>query len=163
MDHKVVQAAVGLHAFVRRRHVIELGADRSIIIADSSETVAGVISRALGRTDAPVAVLVSLSLDARITSASVVPRPLATCCGIDAIGVFREEMRADSAAVILVHSHPSGDPRPKEADVELTRDLLLAADATGIALLDHIILGRAIYYSFAESGELGLFRRELRK
>ncbi len=75
--------------------------------------------------------------------------------------VFREAIRHGATAVVCVHNHPSGDPAPSAADVQVTRQLREAAKAVDIELLDHVIVGRAAadpqgrgYYSFRESGVL---------
>ena len=75
--------------------------------------------------------------------------------------VFREAIRQGATAVVCVHNHPSGDPAPSAADVQVTRQLREAARAVDIELLDHVIVGRAAadpqgrgYYSFRESGVL---------
>ncbi|MEZ5276445.1 MAG: DNA repair protein RadC [Opitutaceae bacterium] len=75
--------------------------------------------------------------------------------------VFREAIRAGASAVICVHNHPSGDPAPSSADIQVTRQLRDAAKAVDIDLLDHIVIGRKEidpaglgYYSFRESGLL---------
>ncbi len=73
--------------------------------------------------------------------------------------VFREAIRQGATAVVCVHNHPSGDPAPSAADVQVTRQLRDAAKAVDIELLDHVIVGRAGadpqgrgYYSFREAG-----------
>ncbi|MBA3848412.1 MAG: hypothetical protein C0502_00255 [Opitutus sp.] len=75
--------------------------------------------------------------------------------------VFREAIRQGAAAVICAHNHPSGDPAPSAADVQLTRQLRDAAQAVDIELVDHVILGRpaadphgAGFYSFRQGGVL---------
>lgn len=75
--------------------------------------------------------------------------------------VFREAIRAGSSAIICVHNHPSGDPSPSSADIQVTRQLRDAAKAVDIDLLDHVIVGRKEidpaglgFYSFRESGLL---------
>lgn len=75
--------------------------------------------------------------------------------------VFREAIRESASAVICAHNHPSGDPAPSSADVQLTRQLRDAAKAVEIDLLDHVIIGRLTadpagrgYYSFREAGLL---------
>ena len=75
--------------------------------------------------------------------------------------VFREAIRQGATAVVCVHNHPSGDPAPSAADVQVTRQLREAAKAVDIELLDHVIVGRPAsdpqgrgYYSFRESGVL---------
>src|SRR6266851_1210466 len=55
---------------------------------------------------------------------------------------FRDAVRANAAAMVLVHNHPSGDPGPSVDDVQLTQDAGQAGLLLGIAVLDHVILGR---------------------
>jgi len=52
--------------------------------------------------------------------------------------------------VVLVHNHPSGNPLPSDADVELTQTMARAAYWTGCALTDHVIMGMDTFYSFRE-------------
>ena len=75
--------------------------------------------------------------------------------------VFRSAIRESAAAVVCAHNHPSGDPSPSAADIQLTRQLREAAAAVDIPLLDHVIIGRRGadplgrgYYSFREAGLL---------
>ncbi len=75
--------------------------------------------------------------------------------------VFRSAIREAAAAVVCTHNHPSGDPSPSAADIQLTRQLREAAAAVDIPLLDHVIIGRRGadplgrgYYSFREAGLL---------
>jgi DNA repair protein RadC len=55
--------------------------------------------------------------------------------------LFREAVRASAASVVVVHNHPSGDPTPSGADIQLTRRLVRAGDVLGIELLDHVVIG----------------------
>ena len=75
--------------------------------------------------------------------------------------VYREAIRLGASAVICVHNHPSGDPAPSAADVQVTRQLREAARTVDIDLLDHVIVGTRSgdpagrgYYSFRDSGIL---------
>ena len=75
--------------------------------------------------------------------------------------VFRAAIRHGAAAVVCVHNHPSGDPAPSAADIQVTRQLREAAKAVDIDLVDHVIVGRPAtdprglgYYSFREAGIL---------
>lgn len=56
--------------------------------------------------------------------------------------VIRRALELGSTAVILVHNHPSGDPTPSQADVRMTQDIVNIAKPLGIAVHDHIIIGR---------------------
>ncbi|MDH7799464.1 MULTISPECIES: DNA repair protein RadC [unclassified Beijerinckia] len=56
--------------------------------------------------------------------------------------VMRRALELAATAIILVHNHPSGDPAPSQADITVTRDIQNIAQSLGIALHDHIIIGR---------------------
>lgn len=66
--------------------------------------------------------------------------------------VFRNAIVANSAAIILVHNHPSGDPTPSEADIKVTRDLIRAGQLLKIEVLDHVIMGENRRTSLREMG-----------
>jgi len=55
--------------------------------------------------------------------------------------VVRRALELGSAALIIVHNHPSGDPEPSRQDVALTRELIAASKPLGIAVHDHIVVG----------------------
>ena len=57
--------------------------------------------------------------------------------------VVRRALELSATAIILVHNHPSGDPTPSRADVEMTHRIIEAATPLGVAVHDHIIIGRA--------------------
>lgn len=67
---------------------------------------------------------------------------------------FRPAIREAAAAIIFLHNHPSGDPSPSAEDREVTRRLQRAGELLGIPVLDHVIVGRDAYYSFADDGQL---------
>jgi DNA repair protein RadC len=56
--------------------------------------------------------------------------------------VFKEAVRTSSAALVLAHNHPSGDPTPSAEDIRITRQLVEASRVMDIEVLDHVILGR---------------------
>ena len=68
--------------------------------------------------------------------------------------VYKSALLASAASVIFVHSHPSGDPEPSLSDREITKQLKEAGDLMGIEVLDHVIIGRDEYYSFADKDEI---------
>jgi DNA repair protein RadC len=56
--------------------------------------------------------------------------------------VARRALELSAAALILVHNHPSGDPKPSAADVAITRDIVAAAATVGVKVHDHLVIGR---------------------
>jgi DNA repair protein RadC len=68
--------------------------------------------------------------------------------------VLKPAVIASSAAIILCHNHPSGDPLPSEEDRLITRTIIQAADVVGIRVLEHLIITMENdhFYSFADEG-----------
>ncbi len=68
--------------------------------------------------------------------------------------VVKRALTLNAAALILVHNHPSGDPKPSREDIEMTREVRTAADALGISIHDHLVIGRKGHASFRSLGLL---------
>ena len=68
--------------------------------------------------------------------------------------VVKRALELGASALILVHNHPSGDPTPSRADIEMTAAVREAAEVLGIALHDHIVIGRTGEVSFRAEGWL---------
>jgi len=68
--------------------------------------------------------------------------------------VFREAAIGGATAIVVFHTHPSGDPTPSPDDADLTRRLVAAGVLMGIDVVDHLILGDLRYWSFKENGDL---------
>jgi DNA repair protein RadC len=68
--------------------------------------------------------------------------------------VVKRALELNASALILVHNHPSGDPTPSDADILLTGQIGSAAEALGLVLQDHLIIGKSREQSFRASGLL---------
>ncbi|SMF79810.1 DNA repair protein RadC [Tistlia consotensis] len=66
--------------------------------------------------------------------------------------VVKRALELNASALILVHNHPSGDPTPSRADIEMTRELAEAAAKLGIVLHDHVVIARGGHASFRAKG-----------
>ncbi|HPW26943.1 MAG TPA: JAB domain-containing protein, partial [Tenuifilaceae bacterium] len=68
--------------------------------------------------------------------------------------IIRAAVEKLASAIIVVHNHPSGNPKPSEKDIAITEKLKQAVDFFDIALLDHLIITDSKCYSFADEGTL---------
>ncbi len=68
--------------------------------------------------------------------------------------VIKRALELGSAAIILVHNHPSGDSTPSRQDIAITRDICDAAGKLGITVHDHIVIGKDGHTSFRSKGLL---------
>lgn len=80
------------------------------------------------------------------------------CGTVDHAPVYPREIAAralelDARGVVLAHNHPSGDPQPSAADIEVTGQVAAALRAVGVALVDHLVVGA---YGLASFESLGL-------
>ena len=66
--------------------------------------------------------------------------------------VIRRALEIGSSSLILVHNHPTGDPQPSRADIQLTRDIVEAGKRLGVAVHDHIIIGANGHVSLRAQG-----------
>ncbi|MEZ2742216.1 DNA repair protein RadC [Paenalcaligenes hominis] len=76
-----------------------------------------------------------------LTQASVYPRE-----------VVKLALQYNAAALIMTHNHPSGDPRPSQADIEMTKNLQKALALVDVRVLDHIVVGAKGCESLADQG-----------
>lgn len=68
--------------------------------------------------------------------------------------IFKNALLKEATSIMLCHNHPSGVARPSSDDRQLTRKLIKAGKILDIAILDHLIIGENLYFSFAEEGIL---------
>jgi len=66
--------------------------------------------------------------------------------------VAKRALELNASALILVHNHPSGDPTPSESDIAMTGQIELACQAIGVALHDHVVIGKGAEASFRTLG-----------
>lgn len=68
--------------------------------------------------------------------------------------IFLEAIKKSSAAIVICHNHPSGDPTPSPEDINVTKRIKECGKLLGIELLDHIVIGNGIYISLKEKNVL---------
>ena len=87
-----------------------------------------------------------------IHEAVVVSKGTLTASLVHPRDTFKAAIRESAAAVIFIHNHPSGDTRPSQEDILLTKRLVQAGEVLGIRVLDHIIVGDGSHFSFRDRG-----------
>lgn len=68
--------------------------------------------------------------------------------------VVKRALEIGASAVILVHNHPSGDPKPSKSDIDMTRQVVEAARPLGLLVHDHLVMGEKGHFSFKSEGLL---------
>jgi DNA repair protein RadC len=66
--------------------------------------------------------------------------------------VFKEGIRKNASALIVIHNHPSGDPTPSPDDVAVTRAIVQAGKLLDVEVLDHLVIGHGKWVSLKERG-----------
>lgn len=68
--------------------------------------------------------------------------------------IVKRALEVGATAVILVHNHPSGDPTPSNADIEMTKEIVRAVTPIDVIVHDHLIISATGHYSFKAHGHL---------
>lgn len=66
--------------------------------------------------------------------------------------IMRRAIELGATALVLAHNHPSGDPTPSRADIEMTKEIVRAAQAVGVTVHDHLVIGKGRHVSFKGKG-----------
>jgi DNA repair protein RadC len=66
--------------------------------------------------------------------------------------IYQNALKVNASSLIIAHNHPSGEVTPSEADKNLTKKIQQAGEVLDIALVDHLIIARHNYFSFADEG-----------
>ncbi|HEX4638996.1 MAG TPA: JAB domain-containing protein [Chthoniobacterales bacterium] len=100
-----------------------------------------------------MAVVLILNTKLQVTAFSLISIGTLNESIVHARDVFRPAIALNAYSIALMHNHPSGDPKPSKADLELTTDLREAGKLIGIFLEDHIIIGAGnLFFSFDPYG-----------
>lgn len=73
---------------------------------------------------------------------------------VDSRLIFAVALKCNATGILLCHNHPSGNLKPSDADITLTRSIKKCADFLDISLIDHLIITRNGYFSFSNEGKL---------
>src|SRR5947207_3580690 len=104
---------------------------------------APLVAQYIGDSDREVFAVALLTVRHRVLGLHTVSVGCLTSSLVHPREVFKPAILASSAALLLAHNHPSGDPEPSAEDIALTRRLIAGGQLLGIEILDHLILGEA--------------------
>lgn len=109
------------------KNIIELQEEFKILLLNRNNTVLGVYALSKGGVASTV---------------------------VDPKLVFAVALKCNASSIIISHNHPSGHLKPSESDRKLTKRLKMAGEYLDITILDHIIVTKEDFYSFADNGIL---------
>jgi DNA repair protein RadC len=141
----------------------ETSPPNQMILGDTPEKVAEywrtqITQSAAYNPDVENCVILFLNTRRRITGHIYISTGTLDTLNVHPREIFKGAIVANSAAIIIGHNHPSGDPTPSEADIKMTRDIIRAGQLLRIDLLDHIIMGHSTEgKGYCSLRELGYF------
>lgn len=96
--------------------------------------------------------VVILDTKHHIVTTSNVYRGSVNAVSVRMADIFKPAVRHSASAIALVHNHPSGDPSPSAADVQMTREAVAAGKMLDMPVIDHVIIGRGTHVSLKRLG-----------
>ncbi len=119
--------------------------------ADSSQKAFQIIKKQISTEVEEVWVL-ALNSELRLIDKDLLFRGTVNKCTLHARDIFKYLCKFNAVAFILVHSHPSGNTLPSGPDHHVTKQLFFASQIMEIPLIDHLIVSKVNYFSFADIG-----------
>lgn len=127
---------------------------RKDLCFSNSGSVADYFMEKLRHRDTECVMLVSIDAKGYLIQEKLISDGSVRMSLISPREIFLEALKSKAVSILLVHNHPSGDPTPSTADVELTKTVDELGKSLGIPLVDHVIIGDNRYASFRELGIL---------
>lgn len=125
------------------------------VTVSSPESVAAYV-KGMDEFDRELGVVLHLDTKNKVIGKEIVSKGSLNAAIVHPREVFKGAILNNSAGIIFIHNHPSGEPRPSGADIEITRKLKDTGNITGIDLMDSIIIGQdGKFYSMREEQQGG--------
>lgn len=121
---------------------------------NSAENAAKFIQNFLHNTDREYVVTCCTDAKMHPVSVEIIAIGSLQICPLELREALKNAILSNAAYLLLFHTHPSGDPQPSNADVDMTKRIKASGELLGIPLLDHIVLGEGKIYSFRQEGVL---------
>lgn len=115
-----------------------------------SSVAAGILRDYMSGLDHEEMWAMFLTIENSLIDQEMLTKGTLTSTLIDARTIVKHSLMNNAAGVIIVHNHPSGNPNPSPCDVRETQKVRDACKLMDISLVDHIVISRDSYYSFAD-------------
>ncbi len=122
------------------------------LVVKSPQDIANLLQAEMSLLDQEELRLVLLNTKNQVLAISQLYKGSVNTSLIRVSEVFREAVRENCPALVVVHNHPSGDPTPSPEDIEITEQIVKAGKLLDIEVLDHLIIGHQRYVSLKERG-----------
>ena len=139
---------------------LEIGKRRNLAVAlerksiKSSEAVFNVIQPQIGDLPHEEFWVLYLNNHNKMMRSVCISKGGITGTVVDIRQIFNIALREQATSIILAHNHPSGNIKPSQADLNLTKKIAEAGKVLDIAVLDHLIITEKAYYSFRDEGDI---------
>jgi len=134
------------------RRLLSSGTEEKAVVR-SPQDVANLLMGDMCHLDQEQLKVVLLNSKNQVVRVSEVYRGNVSTSVVRASELFRDAVRENSPAIIVVHNHPSGDPTPSPEDIKVTEQVVEAGRLLDIEVLDHVIVAEQGYVSLKEKGE----------
>ena len=137
---------------------VKMVKERSVLYSarriQSSSDADALVRQFLEELDREAMIVVALNAKSEPTCLQVISTGSISASIVHPREVFKVAILSNAYSILLAHNHPSGDTKPSQEDLNITKRIKEASDIMGVPLLDHLIIGDEGYYSFKENGEL---------
>lgn len=104
----------------------------------------------MGYSEVEVLRIIYVDAKLKVMGSEVLQKGSVSSVNISPRDIVSNALKKNASGVIMVHNHPTGDPRPSNNDVEATKRVKQACNAVGVSLHEHLIITPSDYYSFSE-------------
>ena len=116
----------------------------------STDTLIEFCRCAMGYSEVEVLRIIYVDAKLKVMDSEVLQKGSVSSVNISPRDIVSNALKKNASGIIMVHNHPTGDPRPSHNDVEATKKVKEACDTVGIKLHEHIIITPSDYYSFSQ-------------
>ena len=103
----------------------------------------------MGYCEVEVLRLIYVDAKLKVIETEVLQKGSVSSVNINPRDIVANALKKNASGVIMVHNHPTGDPRPSNNDIEATKRVKIACEAVGVTLHEHLIITPSDFYSFA--------------